>query len=324
MIFVTGGTGLLGNCIVRALVEQGEEVRVLCRKGTSKEAFDDLQVEIIEGDLSSPELLAEAASGCRAVIHSAAFIHIGWQKLQQSREVNVVGTENIIEASKQSGARLVHVSTVDTLPAAVDLSSPIDEKGDGGISKTPCSYVVSKSEAEEVVRQAIKADQMDAVIIHPGFMLAPFDWKPSSGRMMLEVNKSPIVAAPPGGCSVCDARDVASAIARSVELGRSGQNYILAGANLSYQEFWRQILQTTGRNRRVWRLGKGVRLVGACIDLANRILPIKEGDVNGGAIAMGSLNHFYDSSLAEAELEYKRRPLEETLGDAWEWLSTRF
>ena len=130
LIFVTGGTGLLGNCIVRHLTEQGIAVRALCRKGTSRQALEGLDVEIVEGDLSSSTDLERIIDGCSCVIHSAAFIHIGWQQLEQSRLVNVEGTRNIVKACQANGAKLIHVSTVDTLPAAIDSEHPIDESGD--------------------------------------------------------------------------------------------------------------------------------------------------------------------------------------------------
>ena len=324
MIFLTGGTGLLGNCVVRELCKREMPVRVLCRKGTSQEAFEGLPVEIILGDLADKQTIHRAVEGCSAVVHSAAYIHIGWQNLEKSRQVNVQGTETIIQACLANSAKMVHISTVDTLPAANNIENLIDESGQGGVAKTPCSYVVSKSEAEAAVRKAFAETGLQGHILHPGFMLAPYDWKPSSGRMMLEVNKSPIVAAPPGGCSFCDARDVASAIVNSISMARQSQNYILAGDNLTYQELWRAMLRATGRKKRVSEMGSAVRFFGNLIDAAIKVLPIREGDVNGAAIAMGSLKHFYTSQLAEAELNYMRRPVDETLADAWKWLEARF
>lgn len=324
MIFVTGGTGLLGNCIARELCRRTTPTRVLCREATPRTAFEDLPVEIVAGDLSNTNVLQSATRGCHAVVHSAAFIHIGWEKLAQSRQVNVEGTRAIVQACLANNARLVYVSTVDTLPAALSVEQPISESCTSGVAKTPCSYVQSKIEGEQVVREAIRDDGLDAVIVHPGFMLGPYDWKPSSGRMMLEVTKAPIVAAPAGGCSVCDARDVAAATVNAIEKGEAGANYILAGDNLSYQQFWTEILETAGRNRRVYKMGLGIKVIGKLIDAAVRWTPIREGDVNGAAISMGLLNHYYDSTKAGRVLGYRRRPRAETLAVAWSWLSQHF
>ncbi|MEO8271755.1 MAG: NAD-dependent epimerase/dehydratase family protein, partial [Aureliella sp.] len=151
MIFVTGGTGLLGNCIVRELCERSMETRVLCRSGSSRKPFDGLPVEIVEGDLNQFQVLDAAIAGCSAVIHCAAMIHIGWQKWDESRQVNVEGTRAVVEACLRHQCRLIHVSTVDTLPTARTRDQPIDESGQGGVPNVPCAYVVSKTEAEQLV-----------------------------------------------------------------------------------------------------------------------------------------------------------------------------
>ncbi len=322
MIFVTGGTGLLGNCIVRELVSRNMPTRVLCRSGTPRTPFDGLDVEIVEGDLHSREVLSSAIAGCTAVIHSAAMIHIGWHKLAESRRVNVDGTRNIVESCLQHGARLIHISTVDTLPAATSLESPIDERGIGGVPKTPCSYVISKREAEQVVRDAVRDSGLDAVILNPGFMLGPYDWKPSSGRMFLEVVKSPVVAAPAGGCSLCDARQVAQACVNAIEMGVSGENYILAGENISYRELWTRMLAVAGRRKRVFRLGPAAKLFGRATDVAYHWLPMAEGDINGAAISIAGLKHYYDSSKAQREIAYEPNVKNKLLAEVWTWLRT--
>lgn len=332
MIFVTGATGLLGNCIVRELLERGESVRALCRAGTSREPFQGLDsshhpaLEVVEGDLSSPERLMKAVEGCRAVIHSAAFIHIGWSHLEQSRSVNVEGTRRVIQACLAHQSKLVHVSTVDTFPAARSIDFPIDETSNAndGVKKVPCSYVISKSEADEVVRQAVTQRSLEATIVHPGFMLGPYDWKPSSGRLMLAVSRAPLAVAPGGGCSLCDARDVAAATVSAIDRGEIGQSYILAGENLTYRQLWKHIRQTTGRGGPVISPKRVLQLIGWSCSTVHRAIPRWEGDVNGAAIAMGQLYHYYSSAKAEKQLGYSNRPTSQTLDDAWQWLSQRF
>ncbi|MFO1065898.1 MAG: NAD-dependent epimerase/dehydratase family protein [Pirellulales bacterium] len=232
MILVTGATGLLGNCCVRELVARGEQVRVLVRAGKKRRELDGLNIEIIEGELDDEAAIDRAVAGTRAVIHSAALIHIGWTRLEEARRVNVEGTRKIVEACRRHGSRLIHVSTVDTLPAAIDCSLPIDETA-SGLPKVECTYVISKRESEQVVSDAVQSG-LDAVIIHPGFMLAPYDWKPSSGQMFLGLARMPAAVAPSGSASVCDARDAAKAIANSIAHGRRGEHYILGGENIRH------------------------------------------------------------------------------------------
>ncbi len=322
MIFVTGGTGLLGNCIVRELCQRNMETRALCRSGTPSRPLDDLPVTQVEGDLNQPQVLDAAIAGCTAVIHCAAMIHIGWQKFDESRRVNVEGTRAIVEACLRHRCRLIYISTVDTLPAACSQAQPIDESGQGGVPNVPCAYVVSKSEAEQLVREACERRGLDAVILHPGFMLGPYDWKPSSGRMFLQVVKALAIAAPWGGCSLCDARQVAKACVNAIELGERGQNYILAGENISYRELWQRMLRIAGQPKHVFMLRKRITWIGAAIDFFYRWLPISEGDVNGASIRMGLLNHYYDSSKAQRTLGYRPQVTDAALAEIWDWLKT--
>ena len=319
MIFVTGGTGLVGNCVIRELVSRQIPVRALCRARTPRLCFEGLDVQVVEGELSDPGVLRQATEGCSTVIHCAAMIHIGWKRLAESRRVNVEGTRNVVKACLATGANLIYVSTVDTLPAAKSIDQPISETSKG-VPKTECTYVISKREAEQVVRQAMTDEQLKAKIIHPGLMLAPYDWKPSSGRMMLEVYRAPLAFAPSGGCSVCDARDVAKGIVSAIDNGRFGEAYILAGENMSYQELWSRMLKTSGKSKRVLSPRVAIESFARVLNAISAVLPFREGDINGAAIAMGQQFHFYDSSKARRELGYTTRELSETLTDAWQWL----
>ena len=322
MILVTGATGLLGNSVVRELLARGQAVRVLARAdrsgSTQRKELAGLDFELFTGDLNDAVAVQRAVDGCQAVIHSAAMVHIGYQRLEEARRANVLGTETVAAACRRAGCRLIHVSTVDTLPAAAAPDKPLRED-DTGVPKIECTYVISKRESEAKVVEAWQQG-LDAVIAHPGFMLTPFDWKPSSGAMFLAVNKSPVVVAPRGTASVCDARDVAAALVNCVEKGVSGQHYILAGENLGYPELCRRMVEVIGKPKRVFRMGPVIPAAAALVDAWYRISGTRERLFNGGAIAMGSLHHAYDSSKAQHELDYRRRPIEETLRDAWQWL----
>jgi dihydroflavonol-4-reductase len=319
MLLVTGATGLLGNNLVRELLGRSEAVRVLVRGAGPRPELAGLDVEVVRGDLDDQAVLERAVAGCRAVIHSAAMIHIGYTRLEEARRANVVGTRHLAAACRAAGSRMVHVSTVDTLPAAVAPDRPIDELA-SGLAKTLCTYVISKRESEQVVVSACEQG-LDAVIVHPGFMLGPYDWKPSSGSLLLAVKKAPVVVAPRGTTSVCDARDVARAVANAVTAGRTGERYILAGTNIGYPELCERIVAVMQQSKRVVRMRKVIPALARMVDVWNRVTGARERSFNGAAVAMAHLHHAYDSSKAERELDYRRRPLDETLTDAWAWLA---
>lgn len=315
-ILVTGATGLLGNNLVRSLLAtQRHAVRLLVRNRQDK-ALAGLDVELFDGDVRNREQVLCAAHGCDAIIHSAAGVQLGWTKLDEHRSINVTGTANMVEAARANNARLVHISTVDTLGLGSP-SAPADENSPKE-GKVLCTYVRTKREAEAVVEEAIR-DGVDAVIVHPGFMLGPWDWKPSSGRMLLAVAKTFTPAAPTGGCSACDVRDVAAGVIAALERGERGAHYILAGHNVSYMDLWKQMAAVSGGKPPFLPVGPLLRVLGSTFgDLWTKISG-REGDVNSATVKMGSQWHYYSSAKAEGALGYRVRPLETSLRDAWQW-----
>ena len=181
---VTGGTGLVGNTVIRMLLESGQRVRALIRGRSGDREFGDLDVERAYGDVTDPEAVRRAVAGARVVIHSAAIVHVGWKLLADMRRVNVEGTRLVAETARREGARLIHVSSVNALGLTGD-GTPADEETPFG-NTVECPYVVTKREAERAVLDEVDRG-LDAAIINPVFMLGPWDWKPSSGRMLLEV-----------------------------------------------------------------------------------------------------------------------------------------
>jgi dihydroflavonol-4-reductase len=312
---VTGATGLLGNNIVRQLVAAGEKVRVLARSTSDSRPLADLPIERSAGDVRDKMAVENGCRGVDVVIHSAGHVHLGWKQLDQHQAINVEGTKTIAAAARQAGARLVHVSTVNALglgklnnPAAEDSALP-------GIVE--CGYVVSKRAAEAAVLDEVSRG-LDAVIVNPGCMFGPWDWKPSSGKMLLAVAKfAPIY--PTGAGTFCDARDVAAGTIGAARHGRGGQKYVLGGHNLTYLAAWKQMAQVAGSRGPISPMGPLFRgAVAPFLDFYSWFTG-QEGDANSAVLLMGRQQHCFSSSRAEAELGYRNRPLAETLTDTWAW-----
>ena len=176
----------------------------------------------------------------------------------------------------------------------------------------------------QVVQKAV-SQGLDAVIVHPGFMLGPWDWKPSSGRMMLEVASGWKPLSPAGGCSVCDSRDVAAGILAAMESNcEPGREFILAGHNWTYQELWTAMAKRMGVRGPLRSAGPGMQfLAGMAGDFWTR-LSGKEPDFNSAGVKMSSQFHWYDSKRAVEELGYQNRDAEESINDAGEWIRQRF
>lgn len=317
---VTGATGLVGNNVVRRLLNDGDSVRVLARETADPRPLAGLDVQVTRGDVRDRRAVARAVDGTSCVVHAAAQVHIGWSGLGTAREINVEGTRNVAQAARAEGIPLVHVSTVDALGIA-SRGVVVNEDTEllGGVL---CPYVVTKREAEQVILELV-ADGLRASIMNPGYMIGPNDWKPSSGRMLLQVAKGWGLFAPLGANSYCDVRDVVSAILAASTCGQPGRRYILGGETLSYFQAWRIFADVTGGTPPVLPAGPLLRLgAGYCGDLWARLTG-RESDVNSAATAMAAQKRSYSSARAQAELGYRPRPLREAATDAWAWFRSQ-
>ena len=320
--FVTGATGLVGNNVVRQLVNREHNVRVLVRPGqlfghpVGRSAFLGLPIETVAAELHDESAMQRAVAGATHVVHSAALVHVGWRHLAEMRHVNVEGTRVVARAARRAGARFIHVSSVDAIGLRSDGVPADEETPCGGMPE--CPYVVTKREAEAAVLAEVEKG-LDAVIVNPAYMIGPWDWKPSSGRMLLEVGAGRGLFAPPGSNDFVDVRDVARGIISAMTRGETGRRYILGGKPFSYLDAWRIFARISGRLQPLgiapWPF---VHMAGWCGDLAG-LLTSQEPQVNSAATSMSMLSHNFSSARAEAELSYTRGSFEVAAQDAWDW-----
>jgi dihydroflavonol-4-reductase len=334
-VFLTGGTGLLGNNIARQLTQRGDQVVALVRTKPADEVFADVDAELVLGDLDAHAAIDDAIQRCDAVIHSAALIHIGWHRLEESLHANRDGSTAVAETARRHGKRMIHIGTVNTLAMPPQQRRGFNTSGDFPFAtedspvtelttQVQCSYVVSKIESVRAVEQQVNLG-LDASFVHPGFMLGPWDWKPSSGRMMLELGRRLYVpACPTGGCSVCDVRDVAAGTLAALDRGQSNRHYILAGENWTYRRLWKEMAVRMGRPAPVLPIGPLLRMGTTAVGGLIRSLTGIENDLNSAALRMSSQLLWFDSSRARRELGYTNRDIHQSLDDAAVWIRQHF
>ena len=315
-ILVTGATGLVGNNVVRLLLDRGEQVRVLVRVNSDPRPLDGLDVERVVGDVRDAESVAQACRGAGAIIHAAGYVRYGWSEAKNHEEINVGGACHVADAAKAAGVRLAYVSTADTVAVATN-HQPVAEDTPGG-DPVPCPYVLSKRQAEhEVLRRA--SEGLDVVVVNPTFMLGPWDWKPSSGKILLAAARCWSPLAPSGAKNFCDVRDVAAGAFAALQHGTAGRRYLLGGENLEFIDAWRLFCDVTGQHRPWLRSGPLLSEAGGRLgDFWGRLTG-NEPDLNSAAVAASRQCHWYDSSRAIQELGYQIRPLRKTVEDAWAW-----
>jgi len=140
---VTGGAGFIGSHIVRALLQQGADVRVLDNFSSGKrENLNGLDVEIIEGDLRDASRVAEAVRGVNVIFHEAAFVSVpeSMEKPQECFDVNITGTSTLFEAARKAGVKRAVVAS----SAAVYGDSEVMPLVEDTTLKQLSPYAVSK------------------------------------------------------------------------------------------------------------------------------------------------------------------------------------
>ena len=115
-ILVTGGTGFIGSALVKKLVNDGHQVRVLDNdfRGASTRIESALkEVEIINGDIRDPDLVSKALVGID-LVHHLAYIN-GTENFytipEQILEIAVKGTMNVIDGSIKAGVGEIYLAS---------------------------------------------------------------------------------------------------------------------------------------------------------------------------------------------------------------------
>lgn len=167
-IALTGATGYTGSHLLAALVARGDEVAALARPSSLLPATSG-PVRWVEGDLTDAESLGRLVAGAEAVIHVAAVYRTAGHPDSYYREINVGGTERLLEAAARQGtARFVHTSTVGVhghveVPPA-DETAPICP---GDI------YQTTKAEAEGLAMTFHHRRGLPVAVVRPGAIYGP-------------------------------------------------------------------------------------------------------------------------------------------------------
>ena len=323
MVLLLGASGLLGHNVLRLLLERGERVRVLLRPGSEllPEAFpaeSSLCHFEFSREIFSPATLLHAAEGCDAVINCAGTTDMSLRRLEDYEPVNRELPARLCHVLEQTGIRtLVHTSTANTI-APGPREHPTDESAPFAAPFDRSLYALSKKAGEEaLLAYAAEHPERRIVIVNPGFMLGPYDPKPSSGTLLLAAWRKRLMAAPHGGKSFLHVRDAATAICNALECGTTGR-YLLTGESLTLKEFYALQAQVCGYRQHFVSLPDPlVRLAGRLGDLIQafgiRTLLCTRN------VRQLLIEEWYDNGKASRELGLPHTPVAEAIRDFFAW-----
>lgn len=324
MILITGGTGHIGNVLVRRLWEKGERLRLLMLPDEPHEMLDDLTgIEYMEGNVLDLQSLIRAMEGVDMVYHLAGIISIMPGDDQRVWRVNVNGTENVIAACKAAGVRrLVYTSSIHAFKRVpvgtlVDEQTPFDTENPVGI------YDRSKAAASEAVLKAAR-EGLDAVLVCPTGVIGPYDYRGSEMGQLIRglLNRGPHLLID-GAYDFVDVRDVADGLILAGEKGERGEVYILSGEQLRLVDLHKLVSAVNRKPSSIWLMPKSLAKAAANVlpffyRLFNKVpkfTPYAYETILG--------NSLYTHGKADAKLGYNPRRLSTTIADTIAWLKER-
>ncbi len=319
-IFITGGTGFLGLNLVRLLVSRQKRVRLLTRATSNRLGLDSDLIEFVRGDVTDADSVREAMSGCDQVFHLAGWVQIspwGWRVAWQT---NVEGTRNICSAALELGvARVVHCSSIAAIGAGTP-DEPADEQSAWNLPANRIPYYATKVAAEKVVLEHVDRG-LDAVIVNPTYLVGPWDVRPTSGRLLIQVATQRLRYYPSrGGLNFADVRPVAAGHILAMERGRSGERYILGGENLTYEAYLSRAATIAGVSMPKLRLPyAGMFPFALAGSVMGRLLPRLFRDMNLSVLRSAFLEHYVSSAKAARELGFEVVSIDQAITDAMAW-----
>jgi dihydroflavonol-4-reductase len=318
-VFITGASGFVGSAVARELSKAGFALRALVRAGSLRTNLDDLDAEIVEGDMCDQRAVSAAAKGARYVFHVAADYRLWAPNPNEIMKANVEGTRVVTEAAKATGAeRVVYTSSVATLKLRED-GVPADESAPLSEDEAIGAYKRSKVAAERLVERMIE-EGLPAVIVNPSTPVGPRDRRPTpTGRMIVEAASGRMPAFVDTGLNLVHVDDVAGGHLAALRHGRIGQRYILGGENMTLAELLGRITRLVGRSPPLLRLPRAPLYPLAYLaELAAHVTK-REPLLTLDGLRMSKQRMFFTSTKAERELGYRARPAEEGIRDAVDW-----
>jgi nucleoside-diphosphate-sugar epimerase len=328
MVFVTGGTGLIGSHLLFGLVSGGKDVVALRRESSDIQQVlktfslysDDpeglfVRIKWVTGDILDFFGLQELLTGVKEVYHCAAMVSFSRSERRMMITNNVEGTANIVNACLDNRvAKLCHVSSVSALGKAQE-GSVTDEQTNWVPSKKVSGYSESKFFSEMEIWRGIE-EGLDAVIVNPSIVLGPGKWDSGSAQFFKAVWDG-LKFYTRGVTGFVDVNDVVRSMILLMEDINfnmcKNQRYILNSENIGYRELFNQIADAYGRKGPEYFASPCLlslaRRLSVLINLVFKEFPALSYET---ATAANAIN-FFDGNKIARTLNFEYTPLNKSI-----------
>lgn len=308
MALVTGGGGFLGGAIVRLLRGRGDGVTVLGRGRYP--ALDALGVRTVQGDIRDRAAVRAACAGADVVFHVAAKAGV-WGSRREYWSINVDGTQNVIDACRDLGTRLlVYTSTPSVVSGSQELCGVSESQPYP--RKYLCAYAESKAAAERLVLAA-NGEDLKTVALRPHLIWGPGD--PHLVPRLLDRARRNALVRVGDGTNRVDLTYIdnaahahllaADALAESSSC--AGHAYFISdGEPVVLWDWLAQVIRSAGLppvKKSVFF--KNAYRIGATLEIIHRLLPLfGEPRLTRFVATQLAKSHYFDISAARRDLAY--------------------
>lgn len=324
MVFVTGGTGLLGSHLLLQLIKEGVSVKALIREKSNinnvlstfsyyitnpDEAFS--KIEWVNGDLMDYDSILNILNEVKEVYHVAALVSFNLKEKQEILNINVNGTANIVNAALETGVKkLCFVSSSSAIgkPAEGVLA---DENTIWKSRKGNSVYGISKFQSELEVWRSIE-EGLNAVIVNPTIIIGPGNWNRGSSSIFSSVQKG-MKYYTNGTTGFVDVRDVVQCMITLMKSEFSGERFILSEDNYSYKDIITMIANALNV-KAPYKYANGLKtsLAWRLEAVKSKILGIYPKITKETALASHSQTEFSNEKVKET-LNFEFIPIEESI-----------
>jgi nucleoside-diphosphate-sugar epimerase len=328
MIFVTGGTGLVGSHILLRLAKEGIPFKALKRETSSLQICENVfshyaaknlfaKINWETGDVNDIPSLENAMEDCSRVLHCAAIVSFHPAEVELMRKVNIEGTANVVNIALSKGIKkLGYVSSI----AALGRNSTVgivDEECYFKATKLDSNYALSKYYAEQEVWRASQ-EGLDVVIVNPSVILGPGDWNKGSSQIFQRIHKG-LKFYTTGSTGYVDVVDVANSLIALLFSEVKNERFIVNGTNLKYRDCFNRIADGFGKPHATIKVTPFLKEIAWRVEAFRSFITGKKPLLTQETANSAMTNGTYSTAKIKSAIEFQFTDIDSTIKKYCDW-----
>lgn len=328
MIFVTGGTGLVGSHILLKLSQSGRAFKALKRTASSFQICQNVfhhygeqelfkKIVWVEGDINNIPSLEDGMQDCEMAIHCAAMVSFHRSEAILMKKINIEGTANIVNvALTKKIKKLAYVSSIAAL-GRNSTNQTVDEECHFKATKLDSNYALSKYYAEQEVWRASQ-EGLDVVIINPSVILGPGNWSKGSSQIFQKIY-SGLKFYTTGSTGYVDVIDVAQSLIQLLFSEIKNERFIVNGANLKYRDCFDKIALALNKPKATIKVTPLLKEIAWRIEAIRSFFTGKKPLITQETANSAMTNSTYSTAKIQEKIVFEFANIDETIKKYADW-----